>query len=60
MKHPKRSHIWLLPFFYLSFCTNEVILRAVTARGFWQSGLAVACLFVACFRKRSTACWNWW
>lgn len=45
MKHPKRSHIWLLPFFYLSFCTNEVILRAVTARGFWQSGLAVACLF---------------
>ena len=57
MKHPKRSHIWLLPFFYLIVCTNEVILRAVTARGFRRS-VCISC--VACFRKRSTACWNWW
>ena len=45
MKRVKQSHIWLLPFFYLSFCVNETILRAVTASGFWRSGLAVACIF---------------
>lgn len=45
MKRAKQSHFWLLPFFFLSFCVNEAILRAVTASGFWRSGLAVACIF---------------
>ena len=45
MKCAKRSCFWLLPFFYLSFCVNEAILRAVTASAFWRSGLAVAWIF---------------
>ena len=45
MKKAKLSGLWLLPFFYLSFCLNETVLRAATARSFWQSGLPVACLF---------------
>ena len=45
MKCAKRSCFWLLPFFYLSFCINEAILRAVTASAFWRSGLAVAWIF---------------
>ncbi len=45
MKRAKSSHIWLLPFFYLSLCLNEAVLRAVTAQGFWRAGLGIACLF---------------
>ena len=45
MKCAKSSHIWLLPFFYLSLCLNEAVLRAVTAQGFWRAGLGIACLF---------------
>ena len=32
MKKAKLSGLWLLPFFYLSFCLNETVLRAATAR----------------------------
>ena len=45
MKKAKLSGLWLLPFFYFSFCLNESVLRAATARSFWQSGLPLACLF---------------
>lgn len=45
MKRAKSSHIWLLPFLYLSLCLNEAVLRAVTAQSFWSTGLAVAILF---------------
>lgn len=45
MKKAKLSGLWLLPFFYFSFCLNETVLRAATARSFWQSGLPLACLF---------------